>query len=132
MKPSCYVVSMLLAGLVAVVGLSSPVAAHHSFAMFDKERAMTLKGVVRKIEWKNPHVYFYVENAGDTKQYAIECGSINALTRTGWKVSTLKVGDAVSMEIFPLRNGELGGLLNLVTLPNGAKMTGGSPPPEQA
>lgn len=132
MKRSSYVWSTVLAGFVAVVGLANPVAAHHSFAMFDKERVVKLKGVVRKVEWRNPHVYFFIDNTADGQQYSVECGSINALTRTGWKVSTLKAGDVVSMEIAPLRSGETGGLLNLVVLPNGTKMTGGSPPPEQA
>jgi hypothetical protein len=117
-----------LAFLAAVtLALACPVQAHHSFAMFDKNRPMTVKGVVRKVEWRNPHVFLFVEVAnekGGTIQYAVECNSPNVLMRTGWKVNTVKVGDSVSVGLFPLRNGAPGGLLDSVTLPDGKMIKG--------
>ena len=95
--------------------------------MFDKTHLATVKGVVRKIEWTNPHVYFFVQAPdaeGVTRDYAIECGSINLLVRKGWKVNTIKVGDTISVGLYPLRSGQPGGLLDSVTLPSGTVIKG--------
>ena len=111
----------------AILVLAGPVQAHHSFAMFDKARVVTVKGTVRKVEWTNPHVYIFVEvldGKGGKTQYALECTSPNVLMRAGWKPSTVKVGDAVSVDLYPLRNGQPGGLLDTMTLPDGRKMKG--------
>ncbi|MEP7247638.1 MAG: DUF6152 family protein [Gammaproteobacteria bacterium] len=118
---------LLAAAVTGVLVLPNPAEAHHSFAMFDKTQPVTVKGVVRKIEWTNPHVYFFMEAKdakGVTSEYAIECGSINLLTRKGWKVNTIKVGDKIAAGIFPLRSGQPGGLLDSVTLPNGSVLKG--------
>lgn len=119
---------MRLLGLVlAAVVMACPAHAHHSFAMFDKTRLVTVQGTVRKLEWTNPHVYLFVEVAdakGGKTQYTVECNSPNVLMRTGWKPTMLKVGDAVSVGLYPLRNGQPGGLLDSVTLPNGKKIKG--------
>src|SRR6185437_4301180 len=96
--------------------------AHHSFAMFDQKKYLTLKGVVRNLEWANPHTYLYLQVPGKNDQsttYTIECSSPNELSRWGWKYNMVKAGDAVTVGIFPLRNGERGGLLYSVTLANG-------------
>jgi hypothetical protein len=96
--------------------------AHHSFAMFDKNKFTTIKGTVRKVEWKNPHVYLFVDvpdGKGATKLYALEGSSPNELGRWGWKINSAKAGDAVSVGIFPLRDGQPGGLIFSVTLANG-------------
>jgi len=58
------------------------------------------------------------------KQYAVECASVNDLTRHGWKMSTVKVGDQVTVGMYPLRDGKPGGLLDSVTLPSGATVKG--------
>ncbi len=101
---------------------SGAVQAHHSFAMFDKSKFTTIKGVVRNVEWKNPHTYLFVDvpdGHGASRLYALEGSSPNELGRWGWKMSTIKAGDAVTVGIFPLRNGQPGGLIYSVTLPNG-------------
>lgn len=106
---------------------ATSVEAHHSFAMFDKSHLVTVKGVVRKIEWTNPHVYFFVEapdSKGVSQQYAIECGSINLLIRKGWKVNTIKVGEKIAVGLYPLRSGQPGGLLDSVTLASGTVIKG--------
>lgn len=111
--------SLMLTGLGLT--LSVPAQAHHSFAMFDKQRKVTLQGIVHKIEWANPHVYIFldVDERDSHKQYAVECGSPNMLSRLGWKVNTIKAGDKVTVTVYPLRDGRLGGLIDTVTLADG-------------
>lgn len=107
--------------------LACPVRAHHSFAMFDKNRVVTVKGVVSKVEWANPHVFIFVEASdgkGGKVKHAVECNSPNVLMRTGWKPGTVKAGDPISIDIYPLRDGRPGGLLDQVTLADGKKLKG--------
>ncbi len=115
--------------MLVFVGLAASqyAQAHHSFAMFDQSKFSTVKGTVRKIEWANPHTYLYVEvpdSNGGSVLYAIECASPNILNRWGWKINTVKVGDQVTVGLYPLRNGERGGLLFSVTLANGTVLKG--------
>jgi|SRR5215471_5503625 len=101
-----YMKSRVLAVLVAAVALSAsavPVFAHHSFAAeFDTAKPVNLTGVVTKVEWMNPHTYFYVDvkdaQSGKVTNWACEMGSPNGLTRQGWTRNTLKVGMVVSLE----------------------------------
>jgi len=96
--------SRVLAVLVAIAVVASamPVFAHHSFAAeFDAAKPVTLTGVVTKVEWMNPHTYFYVDvkdPQGKVINWACEMGSPNGLTRQGWTRNTLKVGMVVSFE----------------------------------
>lgn len=119
---------MRLAALVAMLAvLAGPASAHHSFAMFDKNKAVTVKGVVRKVEWANPHVFIFVEAKdakGVVQQYAVECNSPNVLMRVGWKPGSVKVGDTVEVKLYPLRDGRPGGLLDTVTLADGKTLKG--------
>lgn len=104
-----------------------PVEAHHSFAMFDKSKSVSTEAVVKRVDWRNPHVFLYVDitdSEGRTKEYTIECNSVNLLMREGWKHNTLKPGDRVSLKFAPLRNGTAGGLLETITLPNGKQING--------
>jgi len=113
--------------VTALVGITAPVSAHHSFAMFDKSHVVTVKGALNKLEWSNPHVYLFVTAAGAdgaSKEYIVEAGSINILSRKGWKVNTLKVGDGISVSFYPLKDGHPGGLLDSVTLPDGTVKKG--------
>lgn len=116
-----------LAAIVAVAVLTSPARAHHSFAMFEKNHVVTLEGVVSKIEWTNPHVYFIIEAKdakGVSRKYTIESGSISLLARKGWKRNSLQVADAVSVQLSPLKDGQPGGLLVSITLSNGTVLKG--------
>ena len=95
----------MLAVLVgaAIVSSAMPVLAHHSFAAeFDAAKPINLTGVVTKVEWMNPHTYFYVDvkdpQTGKVANWACEMGSPNGLTRQGWTRNTLKVGMVVSFD----------------------------------
>ncbi|PYS04960.1 MAG: hypothetical protein DMG12_08890 [Acidobacteria bacterium] len=86
----------------ALVALAAPVFAHHSFAAeFDVAKPVTLTGVVTKVEWMNPHTYFYVDvkdsASGKVTNWACEMGSPNGLTRQGWTRNTLNVGMIVAL-----------------------------------
>jgi hypothetical protein len=83
-------------GVLAVV---TPAVAHHSFsAEYDSKKAVTLKGIVTKVDWMNPHVYFYLDvtdESGSITNWALEMGPPNGLQRSGWTRNTMKVGDEV-------------------------------------
>ncbi len=115
-------VTALAISLCLYTAMSS---AHHSFAMFDKTKVVTVQGKVNKVEWANPHVFLFVEGkdgSGKTQEYAVECASVNDLTRRGWKMGMVKAGDQVTVDLFPLRDGKPGGLLEAVTLADGTKI----------
>ena len=94
--------TIFLLTVTALLAAAAPVVAHHSFAAeFDANQTVNLKGIVTKIEWMNPHTYFYmdVEEAdGAVVNWGLEMGSPNGLMRAGWTRNTLKVGDVVTVE----------------------------------
>jgi len=103
---------------------------HHSFAMFDLDKEVTLEGVVKEFQWSNPHVWLQIlvpDAKGGTTEWSLEAGAPGMLTRTGWKSSMLKANDKVSVVIHPLKSGAPGGSLMKVTLPNGRVMGPGGP-----
>jgi hypothetical protein len=118
------------AALVLVLGLTGArsAAAHHSFAMFDTAKRVTLVGTVTAFEWTNPHVYIELDVPGEkgaVKHWSVELGSPSILMQAGWKFSDVKVGDTLTAVINPLRNGESGGLLTYVTLKDGRALGNG-------
>jgi hypothetical protein len=112
--------------------------AHHSFAMFDRDKEVTLVGTVREFQWTNPHAFIEMDvpdAKGAAEKWSIELNSPNNLTRQGWKSSMLKAGDKVSVTMNPLRDGKHGGLFVSVVLPDGKVIKDptrrqGPPPPE--
>ena len=96
--------SVAVAVVVAAACMTAPpVYAHHSFAAeFDIEKPVTLVGTLTKIEWTNPHAYIFVDvkdpTTGMVTNWEVELGSPNGLTRLGWKRTTLKPGDSVTIE----------------------------------
>jgi hypothetical protein len=118
----------LLGLLVAV----APAAAHHSFAEFDRTKALTMSGVVREVQWNNPHTWIQVlvtDAKGRKTEWGFECGSPNMMSRTGWKRTTLKMGDKVTVVGNPLKNGRTNALLVKITLPDGRVLGPGDAPP---
>lgn len=117
MKPMA--IFVLAAGLLATAVAAT---AHHSYSMFDLNTRATIHGTVAKVEWSNPHVFIwlYVPNAKGTHDlYAIEAGAITLLTRYGWTKSTVKVGEKVDLEYFPLRDRRPGGAFIKLTHADG-------------
>lgn len=95
--------ALAVLGALIAVSAATPVAAHHSFAAeFDATKPINLTGVVTKVEWMNPHTYFYIDvkdaQTGKVANWACEMGSPNGLTRQGWTRNTLKVGMVVNVE----------------------------------
>jgi hypothetical protein len=124
---------------VAAVALFAAGAAlaHHSFAMFDRDKELVLNGTVSEFQWTNPHAFIEVEvpnDKGAVDKWSVEMNSPNNLTRQGWKSTMLKTGDKVSVTLNPLRDGKKGGLFVAVTLPDGKVMKDPTnrqrPPPE--
>ena len=114
----------LLAGAILSCGGSA--WAHHSFAMFDQSKQVSIAGTIKAFEWTNPHAFIELE-APDGKLWSIELNSPNNLVRQGWKRTALKPGDKVTVVLNPLRDGQTGGLFNAVTLPSGQVL--GNPKP---
>jgi hypothetical protein len=118
-------------GLLAMAAFfAPPAAAHHSFAMFDNTRSVTLHGKVNYYQWTNPHAYLQIQaddGKGGSKAYTLEMTSPNMLHRGGWSSRTVKPGDEVTAIMSPLRDGQPGGLLLVLTLPSGKQMLPGVP-----
>ena len=94
-----------------------PAVAHHSFAMFDAEKKVTLDGTVKEFQWTNPHSWILMNVNGE--QWAIEMGAPGGLARQGWVPKTLTPGMKISAIIHPLKDGTHGGQFMAVTLPDG-------------
>jgi hypothetical protein len=108
--------------LVTSLFLSGAAFAHHSFAMFDQSKTVTLKGTVTEFQWTNPHAFIHIEvpnGSSGKQQWQVELNSPNNLKRQGWKSTSVKAGDEVTLILNPLRDGTRGGLFVAVTLPDG-------------
>jgi hypothetical protein len=93
----------ILCAVVVLAASVMPVLAHHSFAAeFDSAKSVDFQGVVTKVEWMNPHVYFYVDvkdpKTGKVTNWGCEMGSPNGLTRQGWTRNTMKIGMVIRVE----------------------------------
>jgi hypothetical protein len=103
-----------------------PLAAssHHSGAMFDRERTVSITGVVQEFLWNNPHssIKLLVTERGAPVTWAIEMNGPNNLVHEGWKRTTLKAGDKVTLLVNPLRSGQPGGWYLSIRLPDGTTL----------
>jgi hypothetical protein len=116
--------------LAALIGAAPSAWAHHSFAMYEPTKTLTLKGTVKTFQWTNPHVVIWIvvqpEDGGAAQEWSIETTSPGVLTRGGWTRQSIKSGDRVSVTFSPLRDGSHGGGLNSVTLlDTGQKLVAG-------
>src|SRR5450432_2337571 len=116
--------SRTLAGLIGVaLGCGAvPALAHHSSAMFDPDKVMEITGTVREFQWKNPHIWIQVnvKNAGGLmEEWSVEGGSPNSLSRQGWRATTFKPGDVVSIKMHPTHDGSKAGEFLGAKLANG-------------
>ena len=116
------------------IAASARALAHHSFAAeFDENKVVKLTGTVTKLEWTNPHIWFFIDvkNAdGTVTNWGFEMGSPNGLLRAGWKRDTMKVGDVVAVEARQARDGSSNANAQAVVLTaTGQKLFAGSPIP---
>ena len=106
--------------MAAAAAASWPAYAHHSFAVYDRSQVLTLKGSVKSFQWTNPHCVIWVlvqpEGGGDPQEWSFETTSPGVLTRGGWTRNSVKPGDRVAVDFYPLRDGSHGGGLKGVTL----------------
>ncbi len=117
----------ILAPALALAILAAPAIAHHSYAMFDMQKSIHLKGKVVQFKWTNPHAWLTIEikdAKGTPVVWNVEMNSPNNLMLLGWKRSTLKTGDEVVITVHPLRGEKAGGSFMSVTLANGTKSGG--------
>lgn len=112
-----------LAGVFVLGGLiaAAPLLAHHSFAAeYDSNQPVKLTGAVTKIDWTNPHVYFYIDvkdaSTGRVSNWSFEMAAPAALKNTGWTRNTMKIGDVVTVEGWRAKDGGLHGNARAVTL----------------
>jgi hypothetical protein len=121
--------SMLVA--VAAMLMATSALAHHSFAMFDQSKAVTVQGTVKDFRWTNPHVFIQLlvkNDAGIEDEWSIEMTSPEHLARVGWKPVTVKPGDKITLVIHPMRDGSAAGQYVSGTGPDGP--FAGSPAPQ--
>lgn len=118
---------LLMAGMLSYAPAS---VAHHSFAaQYDRSRPITLTGSITKLEWMNPHVYFYVdvkEADGKTVNWAIESGAPNTMFRRGWRKDMLKVGAQVTIEGWLAKDGSKLANMREITFADGRRLLAGS------
>ena len=108
MRANAFVLGGVIAGAMLLSG--APASAHHSFAAeFDADKPITLTGIVTKVEWTNPHVWFYInvkdEKTGEMANWGAEMGPPHGLQRRGWRQNTLKIGDEVTVDGSMAKNG---------------------------
>ena len=111
-------------GLTALLIVSTAVA-HHSPIVFDRTKQVTITGTVTEFRWGNPHSWIHIDVAdkdGKVGNWAVEMDPASHLSREGWRSSTLKPGDKISVTVFPLRNDEKGGQYISVKLPDGSSL----------
>ena len=122
--------------LAVVFGLgvllaATPTRAHHSFAAeFDANVPVKVTGTITKVEWANPHVWFYLDvtdETGEVSNWAMEMGGVSGLLRRGWRRDSMKVGDVVTVDGFRARNGrDIGNATAVVLTGTGQRLFAGS------
>jgi hypothetical protein len=128
----------LFGAVLAVFGvlvISAPVSAHHGTASFDTTKDLTLKGMVTDWIWANPHCFLKfdaMDETGTVRNWAVEVSNPTDMTKRGWARSSFKVGDAVTVNLQPVKNGAPIGRLKTVLLPNGSTLSANGPAPAAA
>jgi Family of unknown function (DUF6152) len=121
---------LLAATAILATAVAGRALAHHSFAAeFDAKAPIELTGTVTKVDWANPHTYFYIDVAdpkGDIESWALEMGSPNGLMRRGWTRDSMKIGDVVTVTGWRAKDGTTKGNARSVMLSTGRKLFAGS------
>lgn len=108
--------------LLALLAVALPVAAHHSFSMFDMKQEMTLSGEIKDYQWTNPHIWVQLLVTGDdgkVVEWSLEGNSPSTLSRQGWSKRSIVAGDKVTITFHPLRDGQPGGSLMKIVREDG-------------
>ena len=117
------------ATVLTVMGVGS-LYAHHSFAaQYDRSKPVTLKGTVTKVEWANPHIYFYLDvktEDGKVENWAVEGGAPNSLYRNGWRKDSLQAGNVVTVDGWLAKDGSKLANMRAVVLADGRQVLGAS------
>jgi hypothetical protein len=110
--------------LPALAILAAPAAAHHSYAMFDMTKTIALDATITQFKWQNPHSFIEadIKTPDGSEHWAIEMTAPNNLVQEGWKRTTVKPGDRVTLYVHPLRSGDKGGSFSGVKLANGTML----------
>jgi hypothetical protein len=120
--------AILYSALVLMVAFyAHSASAHHSGAMFDLQKSVTIDGTVKEFQWTNPHSWLQVmspDASGKVDEWSLELGPLVGLQRAGWKAKSLQPGDKVKVAIHPMRDGSYGGRLISVTFPDGHVLGG--------
>ena len=118
----------------ALTAVAAPALAHHSFAMFDHEKTVTINGTVKEFEWTNPHAWIHMiaaDDKGKAVDWSFEMGSVGQIAGQGWKVDTIKPGDKISVVMHPLKDGSHGGQYVSATLADGRSFRNAADAPSQ-
>ena len=113
------------AAALALTVAGSAAQAHHSFAMFDLTKEVTVNGTVKQFQWTNPHAYIQLvakDSSGKDVEWSMEMGAPMYLYARGWRPSSLKAGMRVSVTLNPLRNGKPGGVVREVSTADGKQI----------
>jgi hypothetical protein len=111
--------------IVALLVIGGPLLAHHGNAAYDDKNPITIKGTVTEFAWVNPHVQIYLDvkdDKGGVVHWSVETYSPGKLVRAGWTKESVKVGDIVSINLIPAKNGSPVGFLHKLFLPNGKEL----------
>ena len=128
----CTFLGLCLAASIVATPLAPHVSSHHSFAAeYDANKPLNMTGAVTKIEWTNPHVYFYIdvrdEKTGKVVNWAFEMGAPAVIQRTGWTRNTMKIGDLVTVTGSQAKSGRPHGNARTVTMAStGQRLGAGS------
>ena len=123
---------MKIGAMAVAIGLcwSTAAVAHHSNVAFEVTKVVTIKGVVKKFEWRNPHTWVVLEvdnGKGGTEEWAVEGRAPGVLERAGWSPKSLKPGDTVTIDMSPARDGSKTGLIARVTKADGTILANAPP-----
>ncbi len=117
----------LMAAILLAISTAAA-SAHHTYAMFDRTHRMSLVGEVKELDFENPHSWLRVmvrDDKGQTIVWSFEMGPPGALRRQGWTRDTVRVGDRVTLQYYPMRDGSAAGQLISVKFPDGKALAGG-------